>query len=88
MQYLEQILVVIVFISIVILGYTQWRKSRKLHKIYSQLTEEEKKEHDKNNYDNPEFIAYTKPMSKVMWFATIMGAGIVIWALLSKTNAL
>ncbi len=88
MEYLEQILVVIFFVSIAIFGYSQWRKSRNLHKVYSQLTKEEKKEIDKNEYQNPEFLAYVKPINKSLWLAVFIGAAIVLWALLSQANAL
>ena len=84
MEYIEQIIVVLISIGFVILGYNQWRKSRKLQKIYNQLSEEEKKVIDKNEFQNPNIFAYAKPMNKGMWFAAIIGVGFFIWVLLTK----
>jgi len=84
MEYIEQIIVVLISIGFVILGYNQWRKSRKLQKIYNQLSEEEKKVIDKNEFQNPNIFAYAKLMNKGMWFAAIIGVGFFIWVLLTK----
>jgi hypothetical protein len=83
MKLIENILVVLIVIGIAIFGYAQWRKTRKLQKIYGELSEEEKKIIDRQEYQNPNLFAYAKPMNKGMWIAAIIGVGIFIWALVS-----
>jgi hypothetical protein len=88
MELIENILVVLIFIGIAIFGYTQWRKSRKLQKIYSEFSDEEKKVIDRQESQNPNLFAYAKPMNKGLWLAAIIGIGAFIWVLLSKVIAL
>jgi len=84
MKLIENILVVIISIGILVLIYSQWRKTKQLQKVYEELPDEEKKNIDKVAHLYPNIFAYAKPMNKGMWVSVIIGVGFFIWVLLKE----
>jgi len=88
MAFIELLLVTVFILAIGAFGIYHARKTRHLQKAYNELSEKEKKQIDSNAHLDTNIFAYSKPMNKWMWGATIIGIAIFIFVLLGVANGL
>ena len=86
MSMIDLIIAVSIFIGVSLFGIHQYRKSKKLQQTYRELSDEERKILDHSAWHIPEFVVYTKPMSKGMWVSAIIGILFSIWVLINNAT--
>lgn len=81
---IEQMLVAAFFLGVGVFGIYQYRKTVRLRKAYLTLSKPERDRLDQEQWHDPKLFAYSKPMSKGMWFSAVIAILVFIWALIDN----
>ena len=83
---MEQLFVVAFFAGVGVLGIYQYRKTVRLRRAYEALSPSEKKLLNLKHWNDPRFVAYSRPMTTSMWFSAGIGILIFIWVLVDNAG--